>query len=63
VSPELSIRAVTLEQGGSRMWSRFMADLREEHLGIPSKRRGKTVRGILQEAYERVVKGQAVATP
>jgi DNA-binding HxlR family transcriptional regulator len=55
VTADLSIRATTLDKGGPRMWERFMAELREEHLGIPANRRGKTVREVLQEAYEEVV--------
>ena len=33
VSEELSIRAECLETGGPKLWKRFMAELREEHLG------------------------------
>jgi DNA-binding HxlR family transcriptional regulator len=54
VTGELSIRATTLEEGGPKMWERFMDDLREEHLGIPSNRRGRKVREVLQEAYEKL---------
>jgi DNA-binding HxlR family transcriptional regulator len=35
VTPELSIRAQLLEEGGPEMWEQFMAELREEHLGTP----------------------------
>lgn len=55
VTAPLSIRATTLDAGGPRMWERFMAELREEHLGIPANRRGKRVREVLHEAYEAVV--------
>src|ERR1700761_4200433 len=34
VSHELSVRAELLEQGGPPLWDRFMAELREMHLGI-----------------------------
>lgn len=56
VTPELSIRAQLLEEGGQKMWDAFMEDLREIHLG---KRRGKrigpSVGEQLQAAYEAVV--------
>jgi DNA-binding HxlR family transcriptional regulator len=55
VTEELSVRAIALEKGGPKMWERFMADLRQEHLGIPSGRRGKTVREQLMDAYTEVV--------
>lgn len=34
-SEELSVRARVLEEGGPEMWEKFMAELREEHLGLP----------------------------
>jgi hypothetical protein len=44
------------------MWERFMADLREEHLGAPppdrSRTGGKSVRQILQAGYEEVVESR-----
>jgi DNA-binding HxlR family transcriptional regulator len=53
---ELSIRAQLLEEGGPAMWERFMAELREEHRGIPAERRDNgTVRAKLQAGYEAVV--------
>jgi DNA-binding HxlR family transcriptional regulator len=57
VSEELSIRAECLEKGGPKLWKRFMAELREEHLGAPRPTRGKgaSVRKQLQAAYEAVV--------
>ncbi|WP_424811962.1 winged helix-turn-helix transcriptional regulator [Roseococcus sp. YIM B11640] len=36
VSPELSIRAELLEQGGPELWGRFMDELRHQHLGAPA---------------------------
>lgn len=54
VSEELSIRAQLLEEGGPAMWEQFMAELREEHLGKPSKREGPSVAERLQAAYETV---------
>src|SRR3546814_2491290 len=35
VSEELSIRAKLLAEGGPSLWKAFMAELQEEHLGIP----------------------------
>jgi DNA-binding HxlR family transcriptional regulator len=57
VSEELSIRAECLEAGGPKLWKRFMAELREEHLGAlrPARGKGPTVRKELQAAYEAVV--------
>lgn len=56
VTPELSIRARLLAEGGPKMWQDFMAELREEHLGeAPARRRrGPTVGARLQAAYEEV---------
>jgi len=61
VSEELSIRAQLLEQGGPKLWDEFMSELRETHLGAPSRRRSKTrasVAARLQAAYEAVVAKQ-----
>ena len=57
VSRELSIRAQILEEGGRALGDRFMAELREEHLGLPAGPApdGRSVRELLQEAYLRVV--------
>jgi DNA-binding HxlR family transcriptional regulator len=54
VSEELGIRAEILEKGGPKLWARFMAELREEHLGAPAPRRTKapSVRVTMQAAYE-----------
>lgn len=53
VTEELSVRARVLGDGGPDLWQRFMAELREEHLGIPAGPApdGRTVRERLQEAY------------
>ena len=61
VSEELSIRAQLLEEGGPALWEDFMADLREEHLGMPSSRpEGQpAVRERLQAAYEEVMRRKA----
>ena len=50
--PQYAIRAQLLEEGGSDMWSRFMDDLRSEHLGTSKKREGPTVAEELQAAFE-----------
>jgi len=56
VTEELAIRAQLLEEGGPKLWDRFMEELREEHLGVPApKRKGLSVRGRLQAAYEETV--------
>lgn len=57
VSEELSIRARLLEEGGDELSDRFMAELRQEHLGIPAGPApdGRTVRQRLQDAYLAVV--------
>lgn len=57
VSEELSIRARVLEEGGPELWDRFMAELRQEHLGIRAGPApdGSTVRQRLQDAYLAVV--------
>ncbi|HKP90032.1 MAG TPA: helix-turn-helix domain-containing protein [Thermoleophilaceae bacterium] len=62
-SEELSVRARVLEEGGSEMWERFMAELREEHLGLPPGGRFEpgdgSVAAELQAAYEEVLAGGA----
>lgn len=60
VTEELSIRAQLLEEGGPALWDRFMAELREAHLGISAGRGGPTVREELQAAYEAVKARTAV---
>jgi DNA-binding HxlR family transcriptional regulator len=52
-SDELSIRIQVLEEGGPAMWAEFMDELRVEHLAAtPRRRRGRTVRERLEDAYE-----------
>lgn len=48
-SPELSIRAQLLEEGGAPMWEAFMAELRSVHLGAAAPER--SVIAELQAAY------------
>jgi len=59
VTEELSIRAQLLEEGGPKLWSDFMDELREMHLGpqarLKPKPRGPSVFARLQQAYEEVV--------
>jgi len=50
VSPQLSIRAQLLEEGGPSMWAAFMEELRSVHLGAPRPER--SVGAELQAAYE-----------
>ena len=54
-SPELSIRAQLLEEGGPAMWKAFMNELRVTHLGIPARTKGSSVAEQLQAAYEKMV--------
>ncbi|MBN8941115.1 MAG: helix-turn-helix transcriptional regulator [Rhizobiales bacterium] len=56
VSDELSIRAQLLEEGGPALWEQFMAELRQEHLGIAVAQPGPVpVRETMQAAYLAVV--------
>jgi DNA-binding HxlR family transcriptional regulator len=49
-SKELSVRAELLEDGGPKLWSRFMDELRHLHLGAPQPK--VSVFAQLQSAYE-----------
>lgn len=49
-TPDLSIRAQLLEEGGPKMWTAFMAELRSLHLG--SKRPRRSIIRELTDAYE-----------
>jgi DNA-binding HxlR family transcriptional regulator len=49
-SRQLSVRAQLLEQGGTRMWTAFMSELRSIHLGTPVPRR--SVFAELRTAFE-----------
>jgi len=57
VTPELSIRAQILEEGGPKLWADFIQELRESHLGVPAKKRkpGESVRERLRNAYEKAI--------
>lgn len=65
VSEELGIRAQLLDEGGPGLWSEFMDELRERHLGTPQKKRAPagrpSVGARLQAAYEEVVARQKKA--
>lgn len=63
VSDELSVRARVLGAGGAELCDRFMAELREEHLGVPAgpPPGGTTVRRQLSDAYEAVVAQSATS--
>jgi DNA-binding HxlR family transcriptional regulator len=52
-SKELSVRAKILEDGGPKLWSEFMAELRHLHLEAPAPRR--SVFSRLQSAYEAAI--------
>jgi DNA-binding HxlR family transcriptional regulator len=61
VSEELGIRAKLLSEGGPKMWTEFMEELRELHLGIERRRKqGATVGERLQAAYEKVMKRKSL---
>jgi DNA-binding HxlR family transcriptional regulator len=62
VSEELSIRAELMENGGPELWSRFMEELRAEHLGIALDTPPR-VRATLQAAYEDVMARKYPAAP
>jgi len=55
VTEELSIRAQLLEEGGPKLWTAFMEELRESHLGVPRRKKGPSVAERLRKAYEVVV--------
>jgi DNA-binding HxlR family transcriptional regulator len=53
--PALTIRARLLADGGTEMWERFMAELRDQHLhGQP--RRDDGVQAALTRAYENIAR-------
>jgi hypothetical protein len=52
-SKELSVRAKILEDGGPKLWSEFMEELRHLHLEAPAPRRSVFAR--LQSAYEAAI--------
>lgn len=58
VSPELSIRAKVLSDGGPPLWQAFMDELRELHLGTVRPVDAPSVSAQLQAAYEAEVARQ-----
>jgi DNA-binding HxlR family transcriptional regulator len=42
VTPDLSIGAKLLEEGGAKMWSKFMSELRALHLGAATRRKSRS---------------------
>ena len=52
VTPELSIRAQLLEEGGPELWADFMDELRTAHLGAPPKPGRPSVAARLLAAFE-----------
>ena len=60
-SEALSVRARVLEEGGTEMQERFMAELRREHLGAPADGStaadGTSVAAELHAAYEEALVG------
>jgi DNA-binding HxlR family transcriptional regulator len=52
VTPELSIRAQLLEEGGPALWEHFMEELRMAHLGAPGQRGDAPFSDMLRQAYE-----------
>jgi DNA-binding HxlR family transcriptional regulator len=51
VSPELSIRARLLEEGGPALWEQFMTELRVMHVDVPFGTQTSAVAEQLQAAY------------
>lgn len=51
-TPELSVRAQMLEEGGPELWADFMDELRTVHLGQPPRGTGPSVAERLRQAYE-----------
>ena len=58
-SPELSIRAKILDDGGPALWTDFMDELRELHLGVPRPDGAYSVSARLEDAYQTEVTRRA----
>lgn len=54
-SPELSIRAQLLDEGGPGLWADFMDELRMLHLGVEPPRQLESVYERLERAYQQAV--------
>lgn len=61
VTPELSIRAQLLDEGGPALWAQLMDELRAVHLGAPMPKTSGFAQ--LQAAYEAVVAEEAAKAP
>lgn len=61
VTPELSIRAQLLDEGGPALWDALMDELRAVHLGAPPPKTSGFAQ--LQAAYEAVVAREAAKAP
>ena len=59
VTPEMSIRAEILAEGGPTLWAKFMAELRFLHLDAPKP--AESVLDELTEAYRRTVERRQAA--
>ena len=57
VTPELSIRAKILAEGGPELWEQFMDELREQHLGIARRPDSPSVFDRLERAYRQMTFG------
>lgn len=55
VSPELSIRARILDEGGPELWADFMDELRVMHLGAEPRASAESVFEKLEKAYQEAV--------
>src|SRR5690625_1984553 len=52
VTPELSVRAKILSEGGPALWEKFMDELRHIHLGSDRNERSPSVFSRLEDAYQ-----------
>ncbi|WP_327391810.1 helix-turn-helix transcriptional regulator [Streptomyces sp. NBC_01186] len=59
-TPELSVRARLLEEGGPPLWADLMDELREAHLGVPRPDPDRPrASDLLREAYERAMEARS----
>jgi DNA-binding MarR family transcriptional regulator len=49
VTEELGVRAELLAAGGPAMWSAFMNELRERHLGAPAPRKTRSCLSVTEQ--------------
>ncbi|MDY0874507.1 winged helix-turn-helix transcriptional regulator [Dongia rigui] len=62
VTKTLSVRAEILEKGGPTLWSQFMDELREIHLGQPRPKTGPKASDQMRDAYLAAVKEEGGET-